>query len=543
MQTSSGLNKPDTLLTLAGILVVFVAALAVRMAQLENEPITDELYHLLSAQSWAEDGSFAIADGEYRRAKAFTVLVGIVGAGSNWSVNAIRILCIAIGALLVVAVYRWTQLNVGWREALVASAFLALLPTAIFLSQHIRFYGLHALLFFMVAWCGWTLLFNGNPRSRLFAGAALLPLVALALHLQVTTLVGIAGLITWAVLARGDTLLRLVPGMRARVAAGAILVAAFALLATFGQDRLQVLLETYQESALWNSSDNALYYFNAYRTDFGVLWALTPVAMIVAFIARPKPALFCGCVFTVAFIFQSFGGMRSERFMFYALPFLLIIWSIAAVALAGQLRRVVATALSACGFMNGMPRLTSVLPAVAVAGAVGFALITVPVVETSARMVLGVRTSPPQYWDRYRSNWQAVAPELRALADDAGVLVATQPLHALWYLGEIDYAMNATSLADIAPPGVRAAVDPRTGRVVFDGIEVLQRIVECNASGLVIVHGPALLNDTRVGESIPSYLSDRMSRIPQSQRTDMLVYRWDTAVPQTNGCEIIDDAA
>lgn len=532
MNSTSGFIKPDSLRSLAGILAVFVVALAIRLAHFENEPITDELYHLLAAQSWADDGTFAIADGEYRRAEGFTVLVAIVGAASDWSVDGIRIFCVVIGALLVAAIYAWTRINVGAAEALVAALLFGILPTAIFLAQYIRFYTLHALLFFLLAWCVWMATRPGTHRSRTGAAVAILPVALFALHLQVTTLVGLAALVLWALLARHDYLAGLVPRTAHRVAMAGGMIVVAAIAAWLGHDWFFELLATYRESALWNSSDNALYYHNEYRDDFGVLWSLAPAAAIVALVSRPMPAFFCVCIFTVAFIMQSFGGMRSERFMFYALPFLAILWGIAAVAVGRRFHAMIAAALEMSGFAGRRGRLAAMLPGALVTGVATFALLTVPAVETAARMTFGIRTKPPEYWDRYRSNWANVAPHLRSIAEDAGTLIATQPLHAIWYLGDVDFAMNATSLADVAPPGRHAMTDPRTGRVVFDNLDVLRSIVECDATGLVIVHGPALHNESRVGDGIADYVTSEMTEVPLPVRTDMRVFRWRTPTPR-----------
>lgn len=532
MSSTARLGRSDMLRPFAGVLIVFVIALAIRLAHFENEPITDELYHLLAAKSWAGDGNFSIADGEYRRAFAFTSFIGMAGFLSDWSLSAIRIACIVIGSLLVAAIYLWTRLNAGSAEALTAALLLAIMPTAIFLSQYIRFYGLHALLYFLLAWCTWSLVTTSQPTRRYIAIAVTLPLALLALHLQVTTLVGIAALASWAVLMKREDLLRLVPRPSHRVAIAGVLLFGIILAGWLAQDRFLELLQTYRESALWNSSDNALYYFNEYRDDFGFLWALAPAAAFAALVARPMPAFFCVWIFGVAFVVQSFGGMRSERFMFYALPFLLILWGIAAVILARAFSRAIAGALSVSAFAGRYPAMASVIPGIIVAGTAAFALLTVPAIETAAKMTLGIRTNPPDYWDRYRTNWAAVTPHLQVLAADVDAVIATQPLHAIWYLGDVDYAMNATSLADIAPRGTHAIVDPRTGRLVFDNLATLRAIIDCRASGLVIVHGPALLNESRVGDSIAEYLASELREIALPVRSDMHVFRWSTPSPQ-----------
>ena len=527
-------NSPraTALITYTG--VVFLVALGIRLAHFEHEPITDELYHLLAADSWATDGSLDIADGEYTRSWAFTKMIGIVHQATDGSLDAIRVTCIVFGALLVAAVFAWTATYVGITEGAIAATLLAILPGAIFLSQYIRFYSLHALLFFLIAWCAWAFVYATSARHRLFAAAAFLPLALFATHLQVTTLVGIAGIALWAFLLRLDWLLSLVPDTRQRI----IVVAAFLLVVAVGafvtRDTIATLIETYRGSALWNSSDSPLYYHNRYRDDLGVLWALAPAAAVVALLARPAAAFYCLCIFSVAFVVQSFGGMRSERFMFYAQPFFLIVWGIAAAA-AG---RTLSTALRQALATPAMSRVPAAryLPGLLLTVVAGFALLTMPAFETFAKMTMGRTTRPAEYWDRYRTNWQDAAPHIRKLTDAADVTVASQPLHALYYLGDVDAAPNATMLSDFAPADVDAAMYPIIGRPVFRDGDSMQQLIACNDRGVVIVQEPAWRNPTRVPDGISDVIETYLEAYELPVKSDLLVYTW-TSRPAGLSCE------
>jgi hypothetical protein len=512
-----------------GMLLCFAFAFMVRISHSQNEPITDELYHLLAAESWSSDGDFAIADGEYRRARLFTMLVGVVHRATGGDVDSIRWLCIAIGAALVAAVFGWTMLNAGRGAALVAGFLLATNPTAIFLSQYIRFYSLHALIFFLLAACCWSL-HNGQAAQRRWLLAIGITLLTLAgLHLQVTTLVGVAGIVLWALFFKRHAILETIPSTTQRVWIAASLTLAILVIVFFTRGTIASLLETYRASALWNSSDNALYYFNLYRNELGVLWSLAPAAVVIAILARPAPALFCTFIFVTAFIIQSFGGMRSERFMFYALPWFFIPWGIAAAAIATTLRAALDSALAAQSFIRGKSGRQWMAPVASVSLIVviaGFALLTMPSFETFARMSLGKATHPPEYWDRYRTNWHKAAPFLRQLDAEVAVTVASQPLHAIYYLNDVDYALNATTLADIAVPGIHSKMDPRTGRLVFDDVDTMRQIVACHPSGLVIIHEPAWRNATRVPDEVADFLQTELDPIPLTVKSDLLLFRW-----------------
>ncbi len=537
------MREPLTLHESSGRTVFIIAAFAfligagVRLANFQNEPITDELYHLLAAESWAEDGSLDIADGEYIRASLFTKFVGVVHTARDGDIDSIRVACIVIGALLVAVVAWWTTLHAGIISGATAGLLLAILPSAIFLSQYIRFYGLHALVFFLLAWCVWD--FHGSTgllRRAVLLGLAII-LALVGLHLQVTTIVGIAGLALWLMLVNHRAILNALPTPKHRWIVGASIVATLLVLAIAMRGTLEVLLDTYFASALWNSSDTPLYYFSLYRESFGLFWGLAPAAFLLALVARPAPALFCTCIFVVAFVIQSLGGMRSERFMFYALPFFFIVWGIAADvagrAAVGWLRE----ELPKFSFFTQRPSLTRSLSCAGILAIGCFALVMAPFVETSVKMTLGKRTDPPDYWDRYRTNWGQAAAFLRKVREQHEVVIASQPLHAIYYLGDVDYALNATTLADIAPPGTHAAIDPRTGRLLFDDVATLQAVTRCHRSGAIIIHGPAFGNPTRVDQNVADYFVANFEQLSIPVKTDLLVFRWQGNVV-SNSCRL-----
>ncbi|HNP35119.1 MAG TPA: hypothetical protein PKK10_04645 [Woeseiaceae bacterium] len=540
MRTLDSTTDNNTRCLLLGVVLCFAFAFAIRVAHFSNEPITDELYHLLAAGSWVEDGTYGIADGEYTRARAFTTMVGLVDRISGGSVDAIRIFCITLGASLVAALFTWTWLYAGRGAAIIAGAILAIEPAAIFLSQYIRFYSLHALVFFLLAWCSWSFVYSSTYVYRWLLGAGIIGLALFGIHLQVTTLVGMAGIGLWAAVVKRQQILGLVPGTVPRIIAVFALTSAFAVLAFMFRDSILSLLATYRESALWNSNDNALYYYILYRDELGVLWSLAPLAIVVALLSRPAPAFFCTCIFITAFVIQSFGGMRSERFMFYALPWFFIIWGIAASALARALKTILDKCMAETGILasdKAWNRLRPYISATTIAAIAGFAVLTIPAFETFARMTLGKPSNPPEYWDRYRTHWQESAAFLRNAVAGVDVTVASQPLQAIYYLGDVDYTLNATTLADIAPPGTHSKMDPRTGRLVFDDVASLRQIVACNSSGAVIIHKPAWRNPTRVGDEVADFIEARFESVSIPTKSDLLLFRWSDAITDRERCK------
>lgn len=515
-------------LQIAGLaFLVFAVSFGIRLSNLDQQPITDELYHLLAADSWVEDGQLAIADGEYRRASVFTRLVGTVLMTGDGSVKSVRVVGSFIGALLVTAVFLWAARTCGLAAGLAASGLLAIVPGAIFLSQHIRFYMLHALVFFVVAWIAYeALVGESTARKKMLASIVIVVLGVLGLHLQITTLIGLAGVALWAILFRWDSIVRHLPaGSKGMLLAGGVVIVT-AVIAFLGRDFFASLIGIYQSSAMWNTGDSPLYYHRLYSEQLGILWGVFPAAALVALVARPVPVGLCVCIFSVAFVAQSFGGMRAERFMFYAMPFMLITLGVAFDVVARTLYRMVRSGLENVALLRVRSGVRSVVAGGLVLFAVLFAFVTTPAVESGVRMVAGRPSDPPLYWERYRIDWHGAAPELAALAAQADVTLGSQPLQAIYYLGDVDVALNATMLADARGLGAENGLDPRTGRRVIADADSMAQILACNESGIIVVHRPAWRNRTRVPGAVADLIEANTTPNPIFEQDGLLVFQW-----------------
>lgn len=521
-------NNVDWKMVAFGATVAFVLAFTIRAINYQHPPITDELYHLLAAASWAADGSLAIADGEYRRASAFTKMVGAIHGMSDGDINTIRLFAILLGSLLVAAVYAWARRVAGLAEAVIAASMLALMPGAIFLSQHIRFYSLHALVFFMIAAGVYSLVLgrvSGIAKAVVIAGVLLL--ILLGVHLQVTTLIGIGGIALWVLIVKSAIIIDWFRASRLRLPAFAVAVAAVVTVLAFKGNAIADLLKLYQASAMWNSGDGPTFYHNFFRNQFGAFWSLAPAAFVIAILVRPVPAIFCACIFGVAFVVQSFGGMRGERFLFYAMPFFFIVWGIVASAAGTQLHRLITKATECVGSVPAS--IKKVAPTTVLVAVFGFLIVSTPAVVMTAKMLTGrpvSMMSSPVYWDRYKTDWQAASSFLRDLRAESDVSIVSQALHAQYYLGEFDYALSATALADVVSFGVADGLDPRTGRPVIDSAAALINVLENNERGMVVIHKPAWRNVSRVNNDTADFIAAQMTPVEVPDEWGLLVFRW-----------------
>ncbi|HET8650498.1 MAG TPA: glycosyltransferase family 39 protein, partial [Gemmatimonadales bacterium] len=295
MPESAVVDEPKVFGGLRGrdLLVLGVLALALRLVHLNHTPHYDEFFHVLAAQSWLRDHDFCIAQCRqpYTRGLLFTWLV--IGAFKLGGISLVvaRIPAVLAGTMWVLAVAAWTG-RVGGRSAgWLAGVLMLLDPGVLYLSQLARFYGLHALLFWLGAAALYFALTPGTGgRRRLGWLVACAVALLLAFSLQVTTLIGVAALALWAVLDQWRRIFDLLRHSRiAQVAAAIIIVIGVAVLIEFWiSGKLAGLWRTYRWSTLWTRSeaDNPKYFFNFFLEQYGWLWSLLPIAGLVALWSR-----------------------------------------------------------------------------------------------------------------------------------------------------------------------------------------------------------------------------------------------------------------
>src|SRR5690606_3771305 len=298
-----------------------------------------------AARSLLEDGTLRIADdaGLYTRAWGFTYVVAAMFALLGESVVVARIAPMLAGTALVAVLFAWTRSVAGRGAAWLAALFLCFDPTAIFLSQFTRFYTIHALLFLLGAIAVFSLCTQpASPRRRIGLGLAALAAFALAYHLQVTTMVGVAGVTAAAslLLLRRDVVEAVGARWRWWLPALLLLLVPAALAAV---RLLPRYLGAFVYADAWAAGfvDDPLYYLRFQLEWYPTTWALLPIVLVAAAHCRPRFTVFAGTVFLVAFSIHSLAAWKNPRFLFYATPFLFALAGIAgAFALRWISRRV-----------------------------------------------------------------------------------------------------------------------------------------------------------------------------------------------------------
>lgn len=456
---------------------LIAAALVFRVGLLETHPSFDELYHLLAARGWLETGRPTILDGEYTRTALFTGFVATVfQLTGDSSLVMGRMVAVVGGILIPPVLFLWLYQRVGWTVALTAAGFAVFWPAGIDEAQTLRFYSWHVLSFLLAA----CLIFEATEstgKRRVFLGVASLPFLGIASYLQMTTAVGIVGILLWI------AIFCLLPAILTRpnrwrilgviLAAGLGLLVVLILTGILGD-----LWEFYRWVPQWarKSQNDITYYHNIIQTLYPTFWPLFPVAVLIAYSRAPRLTLFCTTLFATILLLQSIGGMKAERYLSYGMPFFFVIVGLALVTALPAIGRYVT---SASKQMNVTGR-TSVTVGLVFVSAI-FALLANPFFERSLDGIQGRGHSAARLANIDWSSYPALVVDW----PEPEFLITGRELQTLLYAEDYDVLIEPSRLTEIGD-GSEFSVDHRTGRPVIKEVESIEMLLQCHPSGMVV---------------------------------------------------------
>ena len=499
-------------------------ALVVRLPNFDHIAHFDELYHFFAAQSWLAEGQLRVADGIYDRTPLFTIfLAHWLGLfGENLVVA--RMPSLIAGTALVVLVFLWTRAVAGSLAATVAALLLAFDPESLQISQWGRFYALHVLLFWLGAIGAYRLVTSppAPGRAVLLGAGALLCFVA-ALYLQITTLIGLLGVALWSALALGlPWLAGFSPRARWGIVAGLALLAGAAIWIFVETGLVVELLARYRSTPLHQAgSRDAFWYYHAFLTIYyPTLWPLVALAVVIGLAYRPRPTAFCACVVAIAFVAHSLAAAKSMRYLTYVTPFLFVLWGIALAEIWPPLRRFLEEAGMRAMAWLGLGRLGRGGVHAALAVVLVLTVVANGAFVRSAATIFGFVIPPMQR----PADWIAAREPLAPWLADAAIVLTTNELATLYYLGRYDVLISKSRLSEYGD-GSEFSPDPRTGRPVIGRPESLASIMDCYPQGLIVADSVRWRNPAQLENAIANLVEARAEEV-ELPAYGMRAYRW-----------------
>lgn len=474
--------------------IVFFLALLVRFLGNSTLPLhTDELLHVLAGQSWASEGSFRILDGEYLRARGYTILTGTTFElfGRN-DLFIARLPSVLAGSLLAAAIFIWLSRVAGTIPAWIGAVMFCFTSYAIVISQFARFYALHALLIWFGSAAVYALMSSSQMSRALKLIVAALLAFSIAMHLQVTTVIALLALLSWVLVdLSSQPFIRSAlkdKRLRAWLALACILLLLILIAGgwIFGGE--------FRYTPSWNLADqnNVLYYVKEFGRSMPLILLLLPLALVLAASQWPRPALFCFIMAVVPVIFHSFGGMKSARYVFYSMPYLFSLWGMALYVLGHALYATIEGGVQA--LQKNIPVNFSYLGKrclilfVIVISLLG-GLMANPIYRDTLKslkysLALCVRDPAALIAPPPDAPWSTHQYELRAAVGSPSVLIVGHDFRAVAYLASFDLLLNTTRVLDA---GAEFALDPRTGRRAIMSGKAVTQVVECYPDGVIVI--------------------------------------------------------
>lgn len=512
------------------ILVLGIVALLARLTMMDRAPSVDEFNHVLAARSLLVDGTLSIQGGEpYSRGWFFTYLVAALYIFFDDSLLVARIPALAAGVGMVLAVFIWVRSVAGRGAGWAAGLLICFSTVAITSSQISRFYTLQALLFV----CGCALIYWVVERDELSwrqvgrAGLAVLCL-AIALHLQITTAVGLAGLSLWLVLVKGPwAVRRLAASRRPMLVSGTLLVVllvgAFVVWRSGFPARAWDL---FNYADLWaaDHEENVRFYHWALLDEYPTLWTLFPFVLLGAAIRHPRFSLLCGSVFLVALVFHSFAAWKHPRYMFYATPMFFAVSGVAIALLLARSHAWLKELIREGSPIRWSQRAVVSLSVVLLTGGVLFAMAGNSAFAYTVRQITGEA-------DRRSTmgpgHWAETVPELAPLVENAEVVLSSSELAPLYYFGRLDLTVSRTRMVRRAFEKEEFEPAAKTRIPVFSSVESMATVMECFRSGVALMEFQHWRTSAGVPPEVADYLELHAEELPMPDALRVKVFRWE----------------
>jgi len=473
--------------------LAFFCALTLFSLNLDRPPHPDELHHALAAQDLFETGKPTIGGGEYWRGIVYTWLVALSYELFGEGLPSARIPAVLIAAMIAPLLLFWVRREASLLAAWITTALFISSPFTIEIAQFSRFYSLQILLFALGAICAFYSMSNAVASWwRVALGVLAATLLGLSVSQQDTSILGIAGVMIWIAGALAiQVYFRPVTHQATRI--WRIVVPLFAVvllaLAIAQVDDLRFLLHRYRYAppfAAASASDSWFYHVR-FLLYYPTLWPLVGIATVLAVRRSARLGWFAITVFSISFLLASFAAQKATRYLSFAQPFLAMIWGIGLAVVVPLFWRHLSAVRGELAQTLALPqRLGSLVAKSLVFLAVATLFLTNPFWLRSAAMIGNVALP----LETPTTNWRVAHEALRPWISGAEIVITTEELGALYFLGRADVNFNPSKFSEIvelAPEkAYEFATDSRTAIPTISRAESLQKLVECFDSGLVV---------------------------------------------------------
>jgi hypothetical protein len=398
------------------------------------------------------------------------------------SLASARLPAVLFVALVAPLLFVWVRREAGSLAAWFTATLFLTSPFAVEIAQFSRFYALQVFSFTGGTMCAYYALAAGNPwRRSILLAAAAAGMFALALWLQVTTFMGLIGIAVWIVTALVWRFLILSSADSAArnrgLVAALIFAAALAVAAMIVLGKMQWAIDRYRYAPLFaaRTVDEFWYYHVRFLLLYPTLWTLVGVLAIAAVLRNARLGWLAIAIFGVSFLLASFAGQKEMRYFCFAQPFIAMLWGLGLAQIA--------PALSA--WLQASRQQLQHVPSGGVIVYVALAVVVVmnPFWLRSATIIGNVALPG----ETAKTDWRAAQVLLSPLIKSSEIVITTEELGAIYFLGRSDVRYSPNKIQEI-PVDQRHefGIDPRLGLPIISEPDSLEMLMTCFASGIIV---------------------------------------------------------
>jgi 4-amino-4-deoxy-L-arabinose transferase-like glycosyltransferase len=511
-------------------LLVFAFALMLFSLNLDRPPHPDELHHALAAKGLQETGRPALAEGEYWRGLPHTWMVAASYTIFGEGLASARIPTVILVAAVALILFAWIRREVDSLAAWMTAVLFISSPFAVEIAQFSRFYALQMLCFMLGSigvYVSAVRQLSLARRLLLIIGAT--ALLVTALLLQITTAIGLFGVAVWAA---GLAAVRFytnsddVAVKRKWATTGLILVGIAIFAIAYITGVLDLAWDRFRATSLTNSSSRNEFWFYHVRflLFYPTLWPLAGLFAVLAIIRSPKLAWLCIAIFVISFLLGSFAGPKNTRYLSFATPFLAIIWGIGLAHILPALRNYTELMRARLVDTLSLPhRFRSVMGTSAVFLILAIVLIMNPFWIRTAALIGNVALPMEIPATDWRTAREALAPWTR----DAGIMITTEELGAIFFLGRSDVRFSPSKLQELPPDQQREfGIDFRTGRPIITTPSSVEKLIDCFPQGFIVGPIENWGDPILISEEIQAVLERRAEPIEVPQQSYLYAWGW-----------------
>lgn len=510
-------------------LIVFSCALLLFSLNLDRPPHPDELHHVLAAQHLLETGRPLIGEGEYWRGIVHTWLVAVSYEIFGEGIASARIPAVLFVALVAPILFLWVRREAGSLAAWLTAILFISSPFTVEIAQFSRFYALQMFFFVSGALCFYHLIASAASLwRRVLSGVLAAVLLSLSVWMQETSLVGLLAIGIWTAGFAVQRALSPMTSQSIKKGLGALFIVTgiLVLLAVTLTDVLDWIWDRYRYTPLFNvkNRDEFWFYHVRFLGFYATLWSLVGILAVLAVVRSPRLAWFAISIFSISFVLMSFAGPKNTRYLSFAPPFLAIIWGVGLALVAPVLGRYAATTWVRFRDTLDLPeRLKTIVGTAAVVVALALVVLTNLFWLRTATMIGNVAMP----LEIPTTNWGAAREVLAPWTNEAEIMIATEELGAIYFLGRTDVTFNPSKLGELASDQqFEFGIDFRTGRPTISKPESLERLIECFQSGLVVGPIENWGNPSRFGAEAQAVVIKYAKPIEVPRESHLFAWSW-----------------